>query len=143
MLAQKKQYRIVNKEKISLRDKASWEKNKDRRLLQMRIARKARGIIGHRKYSLKTEYGLSLEQYIEIYNKQNGRCAICDTMGGHVMVETANQLNILCVDHCHVNNAIRGLLCHKCNKALGLLQDKIHILRNAINYLEQYKQCLI
>jgi hypothetical protein len=40
------------------------------------------------------------------------------------------------VDHCHTTGAIRGLLCHNCNRALGLLKDDINVIKNAINYLE-------
>ena len=42
----------------------------------------------------------------------------------------------LVVDHCHATGKVRGLLCHNCNRALGLLKDKISVLKNAIQYLE-------
>ena len=41
------------------------------------------------------------------------------------------------VDHCHTTNKVRGLLCQKCNTAIGLLEDNITSLENAIKYLEK------
>lgn len=43
----------------------------------------------------------------------------------------------LVVDHCHDTGKIRGLLCHNCNRALGLLKDSVHTLESAIDYLEK------
>jgi DNA-directed RNA polymerase subunit M/transcription elongation factor TFIIS len=45
----------------------------------------------------------------------------------------------LAVDHCHNTGKIRGLLCVKCNKVLGLMKDNINLFNNAINYLEENK----
>ena len=42
----------------------------------------------------------------------------------------------LVVDHCHATGTVRGLLCHNCNRALGLLHDNTEVLLNAIKYLE-------
>ena len=41
-----------------------------------------------------------------------------------------------CVDHDHTTNQIRGLLCHNCNKALGLFRDNAAVLARAVSYLE-------
>lgn len=60
--------------------------------------------------------------------KQNGRCALC---GGP---PTKN--GKLDIDHDHKAGKVRGLLCHKCNYALGLLQDDSGLLLKASNYLE-------
>lgn len=42
----------------------------------------------------------------------------------------------LVVDHCHSSGVVRGLLCHNCNRALGLLKDSTRNLESAIRYLE-------
>ena len=39
------------------------------------------------------------------------------------------------IDHCHITNTIRGVLCHKCNTGIGMLGDDIKGLLNAIKYL--------
>jgi len=41
----------------------------------------------------------------------------------------------LVVDHCHEGGQVRGLLCHNCNRALGLLKDDVDTLQKAIDYL--------
>jgi hypothetical protein len=42
----------------------------------------------------------------------------------------------LMVDHCHATGKVRGLLCHNCNRALGLLKDDKSTIRRALEYLE-------
>lgn len=52
-----------------------------------------------------------------------------------------NQVNIadrqLSIDHCHIKNKFRGLLCSLCNVTLGHAKDSPHILRMAAKYLEK------
>ncbi len=62
--------------------------------------------------------------------EQGYSCAICG--------ETERNLNRgLFVDHCHKTGKIRGLLCIKCNMAMGLMSDDIDVLASAISYLQQ------
>ena len=77
------------------------------------------------KDNLKRRYNMTVEEYVERVNEQQGACAICRTFTPR-----------LCVDHSHETGANRGLLCHKCNVALGHFNDDIQLLLNAINYLE-------
>lgn len=84
-----------------------------------------------RKSDLKRHYGISIEDFETLNTKQNGKCAICSS------VETNNSRTKkrLFVDHCHTTKAVRGLLCSKCNHALGLFNDDIGLLSKAILYL--------
>ena len=66
--------------------------------------------------------------------RQNNLCAICKKEGFKINKNTA--LNLV-VDHCHVTGVVRGLLCHNCNRALGLFKDNIESLNTAILYLEK------
>ena len=84
---------------------------------------------------LRRTYGIDVEDYKDLYIKQNGKCAICNE-DGYVMnaLHHVVQLN---VDHCHTSNEVRGLLCHDCNRGLGLFKDKLSNLQSAIIYLSK------
>lgn len=82
-----------------------------------------------RGYDLKRTYGLSLEDYKHLLEKQNGVCAICQ------QPETVDRYKNLAVDHCHETGKIRGLLCVNCNKGLGHFKDKKESLKRALEYL--------
>jgi hypothetical protein len=73
----------------------------------------------------KAVYGISSEEYGEMRDAQNGRCAICGTAGD------------LCVDHCHNTGVVRGLLCSSCNSGIGLLGDSADTLQHALDYLQR------
>lgn len=82
------------------------------------------------KSSLKALYGITYEQWLQIQEKQNNRCAIC----GSLPTGKGNNKR-LHVDHNHETNKIRGLLCAACNLMLGQAKDSKQILQNAIDYL--------
>lgn len=42
----------------------------------------------------------------------------------------------LVFDHCHVTGNHRGMICERCNMALGLLRDSVAALHRAIDYLK-------
>ena len=75
---------------------------------------------------LKYNYGITREAYEELLKNQNGVCAICFTAGGG---------NGLGVDHCHRTGLVRGLLCHCCNTAIGLLKENPNIMLKAVSYV--------
>lgn len=79
----------------------------------------------------KRNYGITLDDYNELLKSQHNKCAICKS------TETKNKLTkYLVVDHCHESSKVRGLLCDKCNTALGAFDDNIDTLKEAIKYLE-------
>jgi hypothetical protein len=85
--------------------------------------------IDARAKRLKMHYGITLQEYNEMFNRQNGCCAICKTHQSDLTVSLA-------VDHCHGTKKVRGLLCYNCNSGLGRFKDNISFLQEAINYLE-------
>ncbi len=79
---------------------------------------------------LVRKYGITLEQKKKMLSCQDNRCKICN-----------KSLNIeydprdVHVDHNHNNGKVRGILCSKCNTALGAFQENVDILYKAIEYL--------
>lgn len=78
-------------------------------------------------------YNLDPDRYSEIFIKQNGVCAIC--LGPETRVRNGKVLP-LGVDHDHKSGIVRGLLCHKCNAGLGMFNDDLNLISNAMNYME-------
>jgi hypothetical protein len=79
---------------------------------------------------LRRMYGLTREGYATLLAEQDGRCAICR----EVMLVPQ-------VDHIHGTKIVRGLLCKKCNMAIGLLQDSSNIVQSALTYLSLDRSC--
>ena len=82
-----------------------------------------------RDYKFKLRYGITLEDYNNLLIEHNFQCYIC--------FKPHREDKKLHVDHCHKTNQVRGLLCSKCNSALGLLNDSIDNLLQAIKYLSK------
>lgn len=74
---------------------------------------------------LKKKYAMSPEEYAARLAAQDGKCAICHE-------KDDRQLS---VDHSHVTNENRGLLCHRCNIGLGYFRDREDWLLSAAEYL--------
>ncbi len=83
----------------------------------------------HRNANLKAKYGIGVEDYEKMLEAQRHGCAICRATqcasGGS-----------LAVDHCHRTGKVRGLLCFKCNTAIGKFNDSAELLARAARYLE-------
>lgn len=91
-----------------------------------------------RHRQLERIYGLTLEDYKRLYNKQEGKCAICKTFKNpQTFARGSRHTDCLFVDHNHKTGKVRGLLCHKCNFGLGYFQDSSHLLQQATSYLEE------
>lgn len=82
------------------------------------------------RHYLKKLYGMTLEQYREMEEQQDYRCAICR--------EPETQNRNLAVDHCHSTGKVRDLLCQSCNTAIGKLKDSPELIRAAADYIESH-----
>lgn len=83
---------------------------------------------------LRTRYGITKDQYQLLYDHQNGLCAGCGIVPKSGGRGNAN-INLF-LDHNHITDEIRGLLCQGCNAAIGLAKDDPKILRSLADYLE-------
>lgn len=75
------------------------------------------------KYGVRMRYGLSPEQFEELWRQCDGLCVICETRPPKV------------VDHDHATLKVRGLLCAQCNTGIGMLADDTMRLAKAMCYL--------
>lgn len=80
------------------------------------------------------KYGLTLETFDILLASQDHKCAICARA---VLRKSARDGNDAAqVDHCHETDKVRGILCARCNRAIGLIGENASTLRRAAEYLE-------
>ncbi len=84
-----------------------------------------------RSYNRYKKYGISQIEYDKMFIDQDGKCLGCTKHQSELTRE-------LCVDHCHKSGKIRGLLCYKCNLAIGFVEDDIDTMNNLIKYLSKH-----
>lgn len=83
---------------------------------------------------LKKKYGISFDQYKDMWDAQGGLCFICKQP--ETQVHPINkQPYMLSVDHCHKSGEIRKLLCNRYNRTLGMVNDDIELLKSMVVYL--------
>lgn len=126
-----RKYYIENREKILVKHK-EWVKNnldKHREYnKRWREKNKERNKKRMKHYHLK-KYGISYEDWLRMWEVQDGRCAIC----GKLFIEPSDAY----VDHNHKTDGVRGLLCLKCNFGLGFFNDDSKLLIEAIRYIKE------
>lgn len=88
-----------------------------------------KGKLTNRKACYQLRYGITVDDYNQLFQEQQGRCKTCNKHQS----ELKDRLNI---DHDHQTGKIRGLLCRSCNHALGLIEENIIILENMKQYLK-------
>lgn len=91
-----------------------------------------------KEFYLKKRYNITQEEYNNLLVEQNNVCAIC------LQTETSKHKNgdvrSLSVDHCHVTGKVRGLLCNRCNRMLGQMEDNPTLIDRATKYLLNYEK---
>lgn len=85
--------------------------------------------LSDRKSHLKRKYGMTLADFDRMFAAQGGVCAICG--------EARPEERTLHVDHDHATGMIRGLLCFRCNNALGDFREEVELFRSAADYLDR------
>lgn len=98
----------------------SWAKQNPDKMREIQKSYKKRNPEHYANHHLIKKYGITLEDKKTMFSNQGGVCDVCN----HVFIDLSDAH----VDHNHTTKKVRGLLCHQCNVALGLLkEDKIRI----------------
>ena len=126
--ARYKDYYEINKEHLKNKAKEYTVKNKEKVLSR---AKKYRETPDYLDYYYKRNYSLSLEEVLQIKEKQNSQCLICLKSDKEIGKR-------LYIDHNHETGEVRGLLCNYCNTLIGYAHEEVEILKSAINYLKKY-----
>lgn len=113
------EYRAANPGKHKELKQRWYRDNKEKSCESSRVSAMAR------------KYGLTQEQWDELFLSQGRKCA--NVMCPRVQPTGKNWH----VDHCHKTGKVRGILCGHCNTAIGFSGDSPSILRGLADYLER------
>jgi hypothetical protein len=126
-----KDYRLKNKEKLQRQRAENYLKHKNTKK-DYYLNNKERIVSRHRRNLLKKRYNLTEDEYEQMAIKQNNLCFLCNKP------QIKGRRGGLCVDHNHITDKVRKLLCNKCNTALGLFNEDISLMERAIQYLKDH-----
>jgi hypothetical protein len=84
------------------------------------------------KHMLQRNFGLTLNDYDALLERQLHSCAICRKPE---RISHCGVPRLMSVDHDHATGKVRGLLCNDCNRGIGMLKDDPVIVANALAYL--------
>ena len=95
-----------------------------------------------KRHNIKAKYGIVLKDFMTMYENQGGCCAICNKE--MELYATRDKVaDVANIDHCHVTNKVRALLCNHCNTGLGKFMESTDLLLKAVNYLNNYHQWIL
>lgn len=84
------------------------------------------------KQYIEWKWNISILKYSEMVSKQLGGCAICK--------KECDVRSRLAVDHNHKTGEIRDLLCHRCNTALGMLEENEDLIWDMLEYIKRHSK---
>lgn len=120
---------IEEKKKYKAKKSREWLKNNPRKAWDTK---------------LWINYKITADQYDSFSKNMNHRCAIC-RQPESIIDSRTNKPRRLAVDHdsSHPIGLIRGLLCSKCNRGIGMFNHDPRILREAIRYLNYFTKITV
>jgi hypothetical protein len=127
--ARRREYRKKNRERLD-GQKRQWEKDNPDRVAASRALQRIRKAQGNLRRHLRWHYDVTIDDYFALVARQKAKCAICGA------TKAGGRWPRLHLDHDHKTGVVRGLLCVKCNSALGYFNDDPARLRRAADYLE-------
>ncbi len=119
-----KKYYYAHKEKINKCSNQYYRDHREKELRRM----KQRYLCKGKEELFISKYGLSYNEWKELWYAQDGRCVVCDKF----FAETKD----ICVDHDHKTGKVRSLLCKRCNIGIGLFDDDPKLFENVMEYLK-------
>jgi hypothetical protein len=132
-------YYTKNRELVNSKAKLYHRNNKEKTVLAQRryIENNKELTLGRQlmKYWPGCTAMEAYEKYMYLQNKQGNLCAIC-FQPETTRHQYTGKIRRLSVDHCHTTGLVRGLLCGKHNKAIGLIDESIEIAYNVIKYIQ-------
>lgn len=145
-----KSYREENKSSMSLKEKKATETQKLQGICTRSCGKTAmpnRNLCQAcsekcRWAAILRRYGLTQIQWMDLLRFQGNVCALCKEPGdllehgGKGKRGPASDMTFV-VDHDHTTKTVRGIIHHRCNKAIGLLRDSAAMARMAVEYLER------
>lgn len=108
------------------------DKNQHRKRAR-RISPKLKRDLEHKRKTLESKYGLTLDQYIKMHEYQKGKCG--NTGCG---ADLDLKLPTTHVDHNHDTGEVRSLLCSNCNAALGFLKENEDKMLGLVKYVKKH-----
>ena len=87
-----------------------------------------------RDLHLQRTYGITIEQWEQMLDDQNGGCAICGT------TKPGGKHNQFCTDHNHLTNEVRQLLCMDCNVVLGIVRESPEHFERLVDYVIKHEK---
>ena len=112
--------KVIYSEEFRAGRRAYYQKNRQR-ILRYRKKRQPERWV--------RQYGLTMADVIKLMELQGHKCAVCG-----VPINRENRH----IDHDHKTDKVRGLLCRRCNMAIGLFEDDYRILQKAVLYLARF-----
>lgn len=111
-------------ERERLQSRESYHRNADR----VNLARKLK------------KFGLTEERFQSLLDEQGGGCAICgsELPNGRGTLLFVDHDRRCCPKPGSCGKCVRGLLCHHCNTAIGLMSEDADRMRAAITYIDRY-----
>lgn len=110
-------------------EKGNYLKSYNRRYQQINKRKK-------RDCEMRHDYGITIKEYEQKLEEQNGMCAICKKPE---TVFSWGKIKALAIDHNHITGQLRGLLCNNCNRAIGLMKDDIDNVKAMLDYMIGYQ----
>lgn len=107
----------------------NWEAIRKHRKEYM-ATRKVEASEYRRRWNLAKRYGITMEQYADMWERQGEACGLCGRSSKRMVV-----------DHDHNTGKVRGILCVRCNVCLGGLGDNLDGAIRAVRYLSGETKC--